>query len=179
MARGGVDVGEDAAKTVFLRLTDRKFRDAKCAYTAYVGARRPYTALLGQRVRRWNARNVIARLITAYSDGASPNFTMRRGVDVGEDAAKIVCSGVSGGYDKTGSSERQNAPTPPMSAPGGLARRFWGDASVYHMSVTSLREHSTAHIMARHRTLRREMASASAKMPRTCISVAVGVAVRV
>jgi len=26
----------------------------------YVGARRPCTALLGQRVREWNARNVIA-----------------------------------------------------------------------------------------------------------------------
>ena len=148
-----------------MRLTDRKFRDAKCAYPAYVGARRPCTALLGQRVRRWNARNVVARPITAYSDGASPNFTLRRGVDVGEDAARITCSG---GSDKTGSSERQNAPTPPMSAPGGLARRFWGDASVYHMSVTSLREHSPPHIMARRRTLRREMASASAKMPRTC-----------
>jgi len=87
---------------------------------------------------------------------------------VGEDAAKIV---YSGGYDKTGSSERQNAPTPHMSAPGGLARRFWGDASVYHMSVTSMREHSPTNIMARHQTLRRAMASASAKMPRSCISV--------
>ena len=30
---------------------------------------------------------------------------------------------------KTGSSETAKAPTPPMSAPGGLARRFWGNAS--------------------------------------------------
>ena len=58
----------------------------------------------------------------------------------------------SGGCDKTSRSQRQNAPTPPMSAPGGLARRFWGDASANHMS---LREHSAPNIMARHGTLRR------------------------
>ena len=32
----------------------------------------------------------------------------------------------------TGSSKTQIAPTPPMSAPGGLARRFWGDVREYH-----------------------------------------------
>jgi hypothetical protein len=57
--------------------------------------------------------------------------------------------------------------TPPMSAPGGLARRFWSDASANHMSVTSLRDHSPPNRMARHRTLRRATVSASAKMPRT------------
>jgi len=30
---------------------------------------------------------------------------------------------------KTGSSDTAKAPTPPMSAPGGLTRRFWGNAS--------------------------------------------------
>ena len=70
MTRSGVGVGEDAAKIVFLRPTDlktgsRKFRDREGADTAYVGARRPCTALLGQRVRKWNARNFIARPIMA------------------------------------------------------------------------------------------------------------------
>ena len=65
----------------------------------------------------------------------------------------------SGGYHKTGSSERQNAPTPPMSAPGGLARRFWSDASANHTSVASLREYPPPNRMARHRTLRRATAS--------------------
>jgi hypothetical protein len=46
------------------RLEDWKFRDCECADTAYVGARRPCTALLGHRVRKWNARDVIARPIT-------------------------------------------------------------------------------------------------------------------
>jgi len=56
--------------------------------------------------------------------------------------------------------------TRPLSAPGALAPRFWGNASANHMSVTSLRGHSTPNQMARHRTLRRAVASASAKMPR-------------
>ena len=41
--------------------------------------------------------------------------------------------------------------------PGGLARRFWGNASAHYMPATSLRNHSPP----RHRTLRRAMASAS------------------
>ena len=102
--------------------------------------------------------------------GASPNFTACDAVGVGEDAVKIV---YSGGYDRLEVQKRRTTPTPPMSAPGGLARRFWSDASANHMSVTSLREHSLPNIMARHRTLRRAMAVASAKMPRTCISVSV------
>jgi len=51
------------------------------------------------------------------------------------------------------------------SAPGALARRFWGNASVNGMSATSSRQHSTVTNMARHRTLPRAMPSASAKMP--------------
>ena len=47
-------------------------------------------------------------------------------------------------------------------------------ASVNYMSETSLRKHSPPNIMARHQTLRRAMASTSAKMPRrlkdTCFS---------
>jgi len=48
----------------------------------------------------------------------------------------------------------------PYPPPGGLARRFWGDASVNDTSVTSLREHSPPHIMARHQILRRATQSA-------------------
>jgi len=47
------------------RLEDWKFRDREGADTAYVGARRPCTVLLGQRVRKSYARNVIARPIKA------------------------------------------------------------------------------------------------------------------
>ena len=103
----------------------------------YVEARRPCTALLGQRVRQRNSRNVIAPTLNG--------FTARDAVGVGEDAEKIV---YSEGYDRL--QKRRTTPTPPMSAPGGLARRFWSDASVNHMSVTSLREHSPSNIMARH-----------------------------
>jgi len=51
---------------------------------------------------------------------------------------------------------------------GGLARRFWGEgnASANGMPTMSMRNHSLPNNMARHRTLRRAMASASAKMPR-------------
>ena len=52
-----------------------------------------------------------------------------------------------------------------MSAPGGLARSFWGDASANYMPAASLRKQSLPSNMVRHRTLRRAMASASAKMP--------------
>ena len=94
---------------------------------------------------------------------ASPNFTARNGVGVGEDAAKIVFLGLSDW--KTGHSETANAPTPPMSAPGGLARRFWGTALANGMPATSSRNQSPSNELVRHRTLRRAMASASAKMP--------------
>jgi hypothetical protein len=50
---------------------------------------RPCKAFLWRRVREWNARNVIARPIMALYNGASPNFTARTGVSVGEDAAKM------------------------------------------------------------------------------------------
>jgi len=46
---------------------------------AYVGARRPCTALLGQRVRKWNAHNVVAQTFAAYQCVASQNFTARNG----------------------------------------------------------------------------------------------------
>jgi hypothetical protein len=72
-----------------LGLTDRKFRDAEYAYTAYVGAGRPSKALLERRVRKSYVRNVVARPFTASSNGASPNFTARNGVGVGEDAAHL------------------------------------------------------------------------------------------
>jgi hypothetical protein len=49
----------------FPGLTNWKFRDAECANTTYVGARRPCTDILGRRVRKCNARNVIARPIIA------------------------------------------------------------------------------------------------------------------
>ena len=140
-----------------LGLTDGKFRDAECADTAYVGAIQPCEALMRRRVRTSYVRNNVAQTFTAEHNGASRNFMTRHVVGVGEAAAKIVCAG---GGDKTGSSERQNAPTPPMSAPRGLARRFSGDTSANHMSVASLREHSQPNIMARHRTLRRATPSA-------------------
>jgi hypothetical protein len=41
-----------------------------------------------------------------------------------------------------------------MSAPGALARRFWGAASVHRMLATSLRKHSPPSTIARHGTLR-------------------------
>ena len=62
--------------------------------SADVGARRPCTALLRQRVRKPNACNVMAQAFAAQHNGASPNFTSRSGVGVGEDAAKIVFLGV-------------------------------------------------------------------------------------
>jgi hypothetical protein len=88
--RSGVGVGEDAAKIVYSgRLTDRQFRDAEYADTAYVGAGRPCKALLERRVRKSYVRNVVARTFTASSNGASPIFTARNGVGVGEDAAHL------------------------------------------------------------------------------------------
>jgi len=60
------------------------------AYTIYVDARRPCTAHLGRRARKWHVRNFIAQSFTAQQHGASPNFTARNGLGVGEGAAKIV-----------------------------------------------------------------------------------------
>jgi hypothetical protein len=71
---------------------------------------------------------------------------------------------------QTKSPETQRAPTPPMSAPYGLARRFWGNASGNAMPAWSARDQSPPHYMARYRTLWRAVASASAKMPRNSIS---------
>jgi hypothetical protein len=77
--------------------------------------------------------------------------------------------------DRTiGSSETANAPTPPSSAPGGLGRRLWGTASANHIPATSWREHSPPNTMARHRTLRRAMASTAAKTPRRLCSLSGG-----
>jgi len=76
-----------------LGLTDRQFRDAEYADIAYVGAGRPCKALLERRVRKSYVRDVVARTFTASANGASPNFTARSGVGVGEDAAKMVYSG--------------------------------------------------------------------------------------
>ena len=50
---------------------------------------------------------------------------------------------------------------PPVSAPGGLARRFWGTASADEMPATSPSEQSPPNHMTRPRTVRRAMASAS------------------
>jgi hypothetical protein len=59
-----------------------------------------------------------------------------------------------------------NTLTPPMSAPGGLARHFLGNASPNEMPAMSSRKQSPPNHMARHRAVRRAMASASTKMPR-------------
>jgi hypothetical protein len=59
-----VGVGEDAVKNVSSWADKRKFRDAECADTTYVGARRPCTAFLERRVGRSFARNVIAQPFT-------------------------------------------------------------------------------------------------------------------
>ena len=58
---------------------------------------------MGDRIRKWNTRNVIARAFTAPYTGASPNFTARNGVDGSKDAAKIVFS--VWGFSDRGSSE--------------------------------------------------------------------------
>ena len=142
------------------------FPQCRCGHLVsgrVVGAMRLYTALLRQRVRKPNARSDIAETFSAYYYGASTRFTARNGVGVGEDAAKMVFLGL---IDlQTGSSETVIAPTPPMSAPGGLARRLWGTASANGMSATSARDQSHPNSMARRRTLRRATVSASAKMP--------------
>jgi len=63
--RDGVGVGKDAVKNVSSWADRSKFRDAECANTTYVGARRPCTAFLERRVRKSHARNVIAQAFTA------------------------------------------------------------------------------------------------------------------
>jgi len=57
--------------------------------------------------------------------------------------------------------EVQSAPTPPVSAPGGLARRFSGNATANGMPAASSRDQSPPNNVARHRTSRRATASAS------------------
>jgi len=64
------------------------------------------------------------------------------------------CTEDCGCWADRGSSETQNAPTSPMSAPGGFARRFWGTASANGMLATSSRDQSPHKNMASHRTLR-------------------------
>jgi len=51
-----------------------------------------------------------------------------------------------------------------MTAPGGLAQRLLVTASANGMHATSSHDQTTPNTMARHRILRRAMASASAKM---------------
>jgi hypothetical protein len=63
--RRAVAVGEDAVKSVSSGLTDWKSRDAECADTTYVGARRPCTAFLGRRLRKSYACHVIAQAFNA------------------------------------------------------------------------------------------------------------------
>jgi hypothetical protein len=52
-----------------------------------------------------------------------------------------------------------------MSASSGLAQRFGGTTSVNRMPATSSRDKSLPNYLAPHRSLRRAMASASARMP--------------
>ena len=59
------------------------------------------------------------------------------------------------------------------SAPGALARRCWVKASVNEIPATSSRDQSPPKRLARHPSLRRETASASAKMPRRLCILAV------
>jgi hypothetical protein len=63
--RNGVDVGEDAVKKASSGLTNWKFRDAECAESTFVGARRPCKAFLGRRVRKSYARHFIAQASTS------------------------------------------------------------------------------------------------------------------
>ena len=88
--RRGVDVGEDAARIVCSGVMTRLgSSETECADTAYVGAGRPCKAFLGRRVRVSYVSNVVARTFTSSHNGASPNFTARNGVGVGEDAAHL------------------------------------------------------------------------------------------
>jgi hypothetical protein len=73
-------------------------------------------------------------------------------VEVGEDAAKIVPAG----SDTLAVQRRRSADKRHglLSAPGGLAWRFCGDASAHGMPATSSRDQSPSNTMARHQTLR-------------------------
>ena len=51
LRRATASASEDALKSVYSWLTEKKFRDAECADITYVGARRPCMAFLGRRVR--------------------------------------------------------------------------------------------------------------------------------
>ena len=93
--------------------------------------------------------------------GALPHYRRARssGAHIGG-AAKVMC------FRATPLLAVHNTLTPPLSMPGDLARRFWEDAPVNDVPATSLCRHSQPIHMARHQTLRRAMASTSAKMPR-------------
>jgi len=63
--RNGVGVGEDAAKNVSSWADGEEVQRLRIRRHTYVGARRPCTAFLGRRVRKWNARNAIAQAFIA------------------------------------------------------------------------------------------------------------------
>jgi len=69
-------------------MTDWKCRDAECAESTYVGARRPCTAFLGRRVRKSHYCASIHRLI----QWRVTELYGRNGVGGSKDAAKIVYS---------------------------------------------------------------------------------------
>jgi len=86
----------------------------------------------------------------------------RNGVGGSKDAERMVYSVSSDGF----LTERKCRDAGICCQPGGLARRLWGAASANVMPATSSRDQSPPNTMACHRTLRRAVASASAKMPR-------------
>ena len=69
----------------------------------------------------------------------------RNGVGLDEDAAKIVSSGGYYGLNV----QRRRMRRHRLPAPGGLARRFWGDASANYILSASLRKPSPPHDVAR------------------------------
>ena len=144
-----------------------KFRDAECADTAYVDARRPCTSFLGRLVRKWNAQSVMSSRDQSPPHEMLRHLTSRRAMaSASAKMPRRYCFlGVIMSMTHWKFIDAECADTP-MSAPGAIARRLWGDASVTHMPATSLRKHSPPDTTARHRTLRRAMASAAAKMPR-------------
>jgi len=138
---------------------------------AHKEPRTPMSAPGGLARRFWGTASANGMPATSSRDQSLPNNTaphrtLRRAMaSASAKMPRRLC--LLGLTDlKTGSSETANAPTPPMSAPGGLARRFWGAASANGMPATSSRDQSPPNNVAPHRTLRRAMASASAKMPR-------------
>jgi len=94
--RNGVGGSKHAAGIVYSVYSDGFLTVEVQGRWHMLPARQPCTALLGRRVRKWNARNVIARSITAECDGASPNFTARSGVGVGEMPRRRVLWGFLG-----------------------------------------------------------------------------------